>query len=710
MKVLHRSDRLMISLFFVLTITFCCVCADSYATDYNSLTGFSAGVASITVSGGTVAHQVTPVISGDQYTYNIDITEDWSSLNSNKKVTITFAKNLTNYPNCEISTNQPGVWPFRKKKVRDGASLVYEATIDQTNLNGSTTAYVYYDLENHVTSYKTYVFNVTCNGALNPRYLPDSSGLHVKFGDPAYPDTEPECDMKIVNTSTANYYTVEYGGSRTGFYPGQLALYVKPSSGKTTADVSAVTSSGGAVITSYGVSDGHKGFLVDLNALTADSTVEITDGAKTIYLTFHKPAEETASGSGTTPTSVVSYLPLGQFATGNGWGSSANKFVGISAPESTGVSLGSLGGYVEFYFANGITNNDINSYGVDFTVYGNAFNGNPEAGSVQVSEDGKVWYELAGSLYYEDGFTTSGVTAPKLYVGTKRNCSVSYEKDTAGINATINPGNNPLLSVNPFTTSLTWFPESSEGYPMGLDLADAVSETGGPQNYKTYHNATGSTISIDYDADNGTLDFGGITVIEDSDSNVNYGYGYCDVTPNGSMSAYGTAVNPYEVYTNGKTGGDGFDLEWAVDNDGVPVNVNGKTFKYVRVYSSVLHIQPPFGETSAEVTGIFLTANPEGKQSVNRTTIPQINVGNVDLTALISTGTITPTQKGNVYYVTDLTGLVNNNTTITASASNTKIYINNDSDGEYTYHGSKYVRIVAQNGFKAPYILVLKLS
>ena len=142
----------------------------------------------------------------------------------------------------------------------------------------------------------------------------------------------------------------------------------------------------------------------------------------------------------------------------------------------------------------------------------------------------------------------------------------------------------------------------------------------------------------------------------------------------------------------------------------MPVNVNGKTFKYVRVYSSVLHIQPPFGETSAEVTGIFLTANPEGKQSVNRTTIPQINVGNVDLTALISTGTITPTQKGNVYYVTDLTGLVNNNTTITASASNTKIYINNDSDGEYTYHGSKYVRIVAQNGFKAPYILVLKLS
>ena len=88
MKTLRQSGKILISLLFTLTIVFCCVCADSYATGHNSLTGFSAGVASITVSGGTVAQEVTPVISGDQYTYNIAITEDWNSLNSNKKITI----------------------------------------------------------------------------------------------------------------------------------------------------------------------------------------------------------------------------------------------------------------------------------------------------------------------------------------------------------------------------------------------------------------------------------------------------------------------------------------------------------------------------------------------------------------------------------------------------------------------------------------------
>ncbi|MFQ7856933.1 MAG: hypothetical protein ACLRIS_19220 [Flavonifractor plautii] len=39
-----------------------------------------------------------------------------------------------------------------------------------------------------------------------------------------------------------------------------------------------------------------------------------------------------------------------------------------------------------------------NPYGVDFIVYGNAFNGNPEADTVQVSEDGKT-YMTGRSLY-----------------------------------------------------------------------------------------------------------------------------------------------------------------------------------------------------------------------------------------------------------------------------------------------------------------------
>ncbi len=83
----------------------------------------------------------------------------------------------------------------------------------------------------------------------------------------------------------------------------------------------------------------------------------------------------------------------------------------------TASGCGSLGGYVQYDFSsNPIQNLDTNPYGVDFVVYGNAFNGNPEAAAVQVyaqeilTDDGNgnvtyghyKWYELAGSMYYSD--------------------------------------------------------------------------------------------------------------------------------------------------------------------------------------------------------------------------------------------------------------------------------------------------------------------
>ena len=70
------------------------------------------------------------------------------------------------------------------------------------------------------------------------------------------------------------------------------------------------------------------------------TTYTISCGTKS-----HTPA-------GSAPTSVVSYLPLGQFANNSGWGYLGTKFVGKTAPETTGVSLGAFGGFIEFYFEN----------------------------------------------------------------------------------------------------------------------------------------------------------------------------------------------------------------------------------------------------------------------------------------------------------------------------------------------------------------------
>ena len=135
------------------------------------------------------------------------------------------------------------------------------------------------------------------------------------------------------------------------------------------------------------------------NKLSATVRVKAAGSIKinnTVTLHFEAPREPAAPG-GVKPSRVVSYLPLGQFARGSGWGDATGKFTG--GYSATGVSLGALGGYIEFEFADGITNDSNNPYGVDFVVYGNAFNGNPEAGAVQVSEDGKKWYELTGSMY-----------------------------------------------------------------------------------------------------------------------------------------------------------------------------------------------------------------------------------------------------------------------------------------------------------------------
>lgn len=682
MVELKRTGRIIISVVAALVLSFCFMCAASYATGHNSLTGYSAGVASITVSGGTVAEDVTPVISGDQYTYNIDLTENWSSLQSDT-VTVTFAKDTTNYPNCEISTNRPtGLFNSTKRKnVRKGATLVYTATIDQTNLNGSTTAYVYYDLENHVTSYKTYVFNFTCNGAQNPRILPN--GAFISVGDPNYALTEPECDMQI--TASTSPHTITYNGTRTGYYPSTFSLYIDSNSTLTVPSAYANVISLDYPVTS----GGYTGYTINH---TAYAELTLSHGGTNETIKIPAPAEESAANSGAAPKAVRSYLPIGQFANGSGWGSSggsgttATKFVGKTAPESMGVSLGAFGGYIEYEFEDEIENYAGNPYGVDFVVYGNAFAGNPEAGAVQVSEDGLTWYELAGSKYYEtDDITVTGST----YTGTLRNATADYQLGT-NITAKIKAGTTDKVTV-PFSNTNYW-PLSDEGYPMGT------------------HVNTNANIQVSHS--NTALAMTGITAIEDSNANAEYGYGYADVTPNGNFSSYGNPVNPYTPFTNGKVGGDGFDLDWATDiSTGMPVSLANKHIKFVRVYSSVLFDAGQFGETSTEVTGVFVTPRVEGRTSVGRTSDDiTITVGGVDLD---DSSAVSYSEYGNVQYYDAhlLNAAANSQIEVTPSSliNNPNIYINNEPDDSFTYNGTQYVRVVVQEGAKEPCIKMIRL-
>ena len=405
-----------------------------------------------------------------------------------------------------------------------------------------------------------------------------------------------------------------------------------------------------------------------------------------VTVNFSAPASPTTP-AGSAPSSVVSYLPIGQYASGQGWGSAAGKFAGKTSLESTGVSLGALGGYIEFKFDDGITDDPTNPYGVDFVVYGNAFNGNPEAGAVQVSENGTTWYELAGSKYYDDNLTATGASQSNgkfeaAYTGTSRNADITYTLNSANITAALT-GEHGSITANPFTNAIAWWPTVGE-------YADSVIAAA--------HQDSNVTVSRTANQ----LTFGGVTAVQDSNTTAEYAFGYADVTPNGSPATYGDAVNPYTPYTSGKTGGDGFDLAWAVDiSTGLPVNVTGKVFKYVRVYSAVLD-NAFFGETSTEVCGIFTTAN-KASASVGTTAAPTITVDGdtyiLDSTRVqeigVSEGTVavTATASGNTLFVNSTSGTNSSSVNFTMEEGDEQL-----------------VRIIAQDGTTSnPYIGVIKL-
>lgn len=640
------------------------------ADSANQLTGFGSDIASIGITGADVSSATLTTSASNNgndnnmtYTYNVVLS---ATTSAEAAVTATFAKAAGS--GCTISkvpriSNQPvPTIPV----VRNNQSLTFSSTLSSGV--GTATAYVFPALTTDFTRFDTYVFNFTTGAVKNPV---TSNGVTLRFGDPAYANTAPECYMSLEADGAA--FNAQYEGPLAGYYPDMLALYMTydgaiNATASDTDKVCFVTYDSNGEATEEGSITGTGSTFATVKIKAAGSI-----SVNGVTVNFSAPASPTTP-AGSAPSSVVSYLPIGQYASGQGWGSAAGKFAGKTSLESTGVSLGALGGYIEFKFDDGITDDPTNPYGVDFVVYGNAFNGNPEAGAVQVSENGTTWYELAGSKYYDGGFSFDGNKATggkysNVYTGTLRDTTVNYTKGS-DIQVTLG-GNGPKT----FTTATAWWPTVDE-------YADSVIAAA--------HQDDNVTVSRTANQ----LTFGGVTAVQDSNTTAEYAFGYADVTPNGSPATYGDAVNPYTPYTSGKTGGDGFDLAWAVDiSTGLPVNVTGKVFKYVRVYSAVLD-NATFGETSTEVCGIFTTANG-GTGSGAATTDLVVKKGNK------------PVATSNMGYQEVDTG----NYKVTSSEEN--VYVNGvkvtaDSGYTFTISAGRMYRIITQNGTESPYVTVLK--
>ena len=330
-------------------------------------------------------------------------------------------------------------------------------------------------------------------------------------------------------------------------------------------------------------------------------------------------------------------------------------------------SLGNFGGYATFYFEDGLKDDPTNKYGVDFYVDGNAFVdtstgtglGSMEPGQVWVSENGDTWYALAGSQHYTNAIWDYTVT---------------YTRSGSGLHWSDNYGNTDTSVPN---RTFQW-PRADVYFLNDLVDSDTITLSGilipsvkgivGPNDFSTY--SSGAK------------------------------FGYVDVMQNGTD-------NPYGYNDDYKVESSGFDLAWAVDGNGNPVNVSGKSFHYVKVVTASNIVAGAANEKSTEVSRVYRASSTGA--SVGQTPAP---------TAITFSGngitySITPEEGKQIYELV----LPMNAPTIQVEGGAQNIYVNDQRIASDTASkaiditkDNTLVRVIVQSGDMEPTIYLLKLS
>ncbi|MBN7774224.1 immunoglobulin-like domain-containing protein [Clostridium aminobutyricum] len=363
------------------------------------------------------------------------------------------------------------------------------------------------------------------------------------------------------------------------------------------------------------------------------------------------------------PTAVVTFMPApGQFINKEEmlYNAYPNPEVTLENPLSEKVvSLGAYGGYIVYGFDTPITNDETNAYGIDFIVYGNSGNGNSEPAAVMVSQDGKTWYELAGSEYYN--------------ADTKRNLTVTYT--------------NPDTSFTK-AADVAWSTSDGKSGVVYKNNTHQQPYYPNPKTYDVYNTGIGANPNYS----NTSLSFAGNKISVDGTPS----FGYADSHATGSNNI---AVNPYKG-SIGTYNGDGMDLAWAVDENGNPVKINSA--KYVKIYTAVLQDNGVMGETSSEIAGILKAQSKEN--AVGKTE---------DLKEIIINGQTISLQSGQYQYVVDAANAKSLNVKATGTSTD-NLFINNKRVASGTYSEplavADKVRIIVQNGEKEPIIYMIHVT
>lgn len=249
------------------------------------------------------------------------------------------------------------------------------------------------------------------------------------------------------------------------------------------------------------------------------------------------------------------------------WGSpiSASSLIG---GVNGSLSLGAFGGSVIFRFEEAVENHPDNPYGIDFTIFGNATSEWSEPGVVWVMKDENEnglpddnWYELAGSDYY--------------FSSTLRRYDVNYSnpggEEAQNVPWSDQTGNSGAIKANSVHTQAY--------YPLNDSFPDVPEDT---------YMLSGTLIQGAVDVDHPPLI-----------KSLRRGFGYADNQIRGSGS-HTVPDNPYTREVE-HSGGDAFDIGWAVNDEGSYMELD--QIHFVKVQTGVLHEGGFLGEISTEITG-----------------------------------------------------------------------------------------------------------
>ena len=262
---------------------------------------------------------------------------------------------------------------------------------------------------------------------------------------------------------------------------------------------------------------------------------------------------------------LFEYLPApGQYINTTEFGT-PKAAENILSFENKSVSLGAFGGYIVLGFDKPCLNDPLNPFGIDFTIFGNAFGGSSEPGIIWVMSDsngnGKpddTWYEITGSEHFNPGVKQkTGIT---YYRTGTRDIKWRCSDNTSGV---IKANSYHIQEYYP---SPSFFP----GYP-----ADSV-----------YFTSTLLVTETEIAAD------GALHTLPPA-------FGYAD---NHARKVGSGPDNPYTEIVAEGNGGDPVDISWAMDASGRYIDLPSVNF--VKISTGNLSSSGFLGEMSSEISAI----------------------------------------------------------------------------------------------------------